>query len=104
MKALVSVMLCAAAFMAASPAQANEQTEQQGYCMVRTAGAWRARNYWPEDLPLPTNIIAQVLAACGVGDAPHQEQQVVAPSAPSSPAPSASPSPPANKKFWISPQ
>jgi len=63
---LITIMLCAAAFMAASSAQADERTEQQGYCMIRLAGAWRAKNYWPEELALPVKVIAEIMAACGV--------------------------------------
>jgi hypothetical protein len=63
---LITIMLCAAAFLAATSAQADERAEQQGDCMIRLAGAWRAKNYWPEELPLPLKVIAEIVDACGV--------------------------------------
>jgi tetratricopeptide (TPR) repeat protein len=84
---LITIMLCATAFTAASSAQADERAEQQGYCMIRLAGAWRAKYYWDEQLPLPVKVIAEIMAACGVTTRPTPSASD--PSSPTPPTPTA---------------
>lgn len=55
--------------------------------MVRQTGAWRAKNYWPEELQLPVKVLAEILAACGVTTRPTPSA-VSDPRAPTSRSPS----------------
>lgn len=56
--------------------------------MVRQAGAWRAKNYWPEELQLPVKVIAEIMAACGVATRPTPSA-VPNPPPPTPPTPTA---------------